>query len=458
VTSGSMLAAVIDTETTGLYSQDRIVEIGIVLMELTTGEVVEEFETLINPKRDIGPTRIHGITASMVADAPRFDEVAADIASLIDGHFLAAHNLPFDQRMLANEFSRLGVPFDPGRGICTLSRSGMRLDLACEDYGIELINAHTALADARAASLLLRALLIAEANMYGELDLVAVPASVSVPAAFRSMRTAGLRRLDAAAHAPSEPLQRTHHVELTSDNPRVLPYLDLLGMALSDLVLSDDEMAELRSEAERLGLGPSEMAGAHAQAINSLSGALGESPGSADGQFLGAIAERLDVGTASTAEPRGSAVAGAVCFTGDISVNGQFLTHEDLEEMARAAGWHVASGVTKKKCSLLVADDVGSQSGKAHKARQFGIDIVNGDQFVALLNSTTWAPPSINDDGTSLVGFMPAKRISLADPTGVREWATHNGFSVGVRGRLRSEVVDAWNEAHPDLPYNPIYR
>ena len=74
---------------------------------------------LINPERDLGPVGLHGITASMVEAAPVFSEVAAALAGRIHHAILVAHNLPFDSRMLAYEFARLGVPFDVGSGLCT---------------------------------------------------------------------------------------------------------------------------------------------------------------------------------------------------------------------------------------------------------------------------------------------------------------------------------------------------
>jgi hypothetical protein len=57
--------AVIDVETTGLSNNDRVVEIAIVTLD-AAGDVVDEFDTLINPMRDVGPSWIHGIDASMV--------------------------------------------------------------------------------------------------------------------------------------------------------------------------------------------------------------------------------------------------------------------------------------------------------------------------------------------------------------------------------------------------------
>lgn len=56
---------IVDTETTGVYPADRIVEIALITLSLS-GEVVDVFETLINPGRDVAASHIHGITASMV--------------------------------------------------------------------------------------------------------------------------------------------------------------------------------------------------------------------------------------------------------------------------------------------------------------------------------------------------------------------------------------------------------
>jgi len=58
--------AVVDLETTGLYpSTDRVIEVAVVHVS-ADAEIVGEFCTLINPCRDVGPTRIHGIRAADV--------------------------------------------------------------------------------------------------------------------------------------------------------------------------------------------------------------------------------------------------------------------------------------------------------------------------------------------------------------------------------------------------------
>ena len=46
---------VIDCETTGLGRHDRIVEIAALTLDPKTWELVDEYDTLINPERDLGP-------------------------------------------------------------------------------------------------------------------------------------------------------------------------------------------------------------------------------------------------------------------------------------------------------------------------------------------------------------------------------------------------------------------
>src|SRR6056297_2890273 len=154
LSGGADRVVVIDTETTGVYNTDRIVEIALVTMSLN-GEFIESYDTLIHPQRDVSATFIHGITASMVQSAPTFEEIAGDIAIRLNGACLVAHNLPFDYRMIRNEFERLGEDLVMTSGLDTLSGSGCRLGDACERHGIPLDGAHRALTDATATAMLL---------------------------------------------------------------------------------------------------------------------------------------------------------------------------------------------------------------------------------------------------------------------------------------------------------------
>lgn len=104
---------VIDTETTGVETcVDRIVEVGAVAMR--HGEIAGRTSWLVNPGMPIpaAATEAHGITDAMVADAPRFADVAIEIAALVesvDGAVVAAYNGRFDRAQMIAEYLRLGA-------------------------------------------------------------------------------------------------------------------------------------------------------------------------------------------------------------------------------------------------------------------------------------------------------------------------------------------------------------
>jgi DNA polymerase III epsilon subunit-like protein len=58
--------------------------------------VTGKFCTVVDPKRDVGPVRIHGLRASDVAGAPVFADIAAAAWGLLAGRVLVAHNVSFD--------------------------------------------------------------------------------------------------------------------------------------------------------------------------------------------------------------------------------------------------------------------------------------------------------------------------------------------------------------------------
>ena len=149
---------VVDVETTGFARHDRVVEIAAVTLDSATWETIDEFDTLINPERDVGPTGVHGITAAMVEAAPTFSEIVSAVAGRLQGAVLIAHNLAFDERMLRQEFNRSDLPVDLGEGLCTYKATRKKLCLACDEFHIPLSQHHRALADARATAQLARRL------------------------------------------------------------------------------------------------------------------------------------------------------------------------------------------------------------------------------------------------------------------------------------------------------------
>lgn len=100
---------VLDFETTGLSPDygDRAIEIGAV--KLIEGELVEQFQQLMNPGRRIDSfiESYTGITNSMLKKAPPCEEVMMEFSEFIDDFNLVAHNASFDSRFLDSELNRV---------------------------------------------------------------------------------------------------------------------------------------------------------------------------------------------------------------------------------------------------------------------------------------------------------------------------------------------------------------
>lgn len=100
--------AVVDVETTGLRSDDRIVSAAVYRLD-AHGAVEDSWYTLVNPQRDPGPVWIHGLTREVLADAPLFPEIAEEFTARLEGRVLVAHNAVFDWMMIAREYARAGL-------------------------------------------------------------------------------------------------------------------------------------------------------------------------------------------------------------------------------------------------------------------------------------------------------------------------------------------------------------
>ncbi len=93
----------LDVEGDG-HGEQRPVEIS--LLRYSRGTPVEEFHWLVNSGRPISPyvIRLHGITDAMVSGAPAFPEIRDEVAGLISGACVAAHNIKDDMRLLSTVF------------------------------------------------------------------------------------------------------------------------------------------------------------------------------------------------------------------------------------------------------------------------------------------------------------------------------------------------------------------
>lgn len=151
-----MRQIVLDTETTGLEPSQghRIIEIGCV--EVVNRRITgNHYHQYLNPDREIDSAAIevHGITNEMLANKPRFAQIADEFLAFIQDAELIIHNAPFDVGFINHELGLLvagGItPTTTSLdGHCTvldtlvMARSlhpGQKnsLDALCKRYGID---------------------------------------------------------------------------------------------------------------------------------------------------------------------------------------------------------------------------------------------------------------------------------------------------------------------------------
>ncbi|MCL4555207.1 MAG: exonuclease domain-containing protein, partial [Actinobacteria bacterium] len=256
--------AVIDLETTGLSPahHHRVVEVAVVLVD-DDGHLVYEWDTLVNPLRDVGATEIHGLTAADLSRAPIFDGIAGEFGSLLRGRVPVAHNLAFDAAFLSAEFERLGhsVPLSRTNGLCTMRLAGLYLSggrslgSCCGLIGCPLESAHSALDDARGAARLLSHYLKSDRDFLRRWSEVVSAAQNSPwPALPTSSATRVSRQYAAAARSEHFLGRLTSRTPRSEVHPEANSYLALLDRALLDRRLSLHEQDELVSVATMVGL------------------------------------------------------------------------------------------------------------------------------------------------------------------------------------------------------------
>jgi len=404
--------AVIDVETTGLFPfrNDRVVEVAAVTLG-ADGEIEREFVSLVNPARDIGPSSIHGLTSEDVLYAPQFGEIAATLLDALSGTVaIAAHNVRFDRQFLESEFSRLGYQFPDCFSVCTMQLAGGgRLMNCCRDYGVSVEGeAHHALADARAAARLLTCLLTDEprtAQKLRQLSPIQWP-TIRIGGKRPVTRDESHRRQELLPTFVQRLLERRHdHALPDATDGAVIAYGALLDRALEDRHVDDTESDALVETATKWGLSAEQIEHAHRDYLNQLAIAAVADGSVTDAErrdlklvarLLGQAKRDLDSLLSEAAamlsevhQTRAVAVAAkdkllgmSVCFTGELQCQhrGQRISRELAEELASKAGLIVATSVTKN-CDLLVLADPQSQSGKAKKARKYGIRIMHEPVF-----------------------------------------------------------------------------
>ena len=395
--------ATIDFETTGLSpSRNRIIEIGVVRTDIN-GKLINEYQTLIQPNRDVGRTDIHGITPTDLIYAPTFDQVTQDLAKILNGAILVAHNAKFDFGFLEHELERAGQTYPDIDGLCTLElvyqvlpAGSRKLLQCCEHFEIPIGDAHTAIDDARMASKLCAKLFeICHPTSLPEVFQMSVPLTQSKKPVTRAspltkvqLKRSALSKL--VGKSTGKPAAGQISAVPTSQ------YLNLLDEALNDEFLDQTEIKALRELAKSLGLKNDQIALLNKSYVRNLYNIATQ-----DGivtkeerAHIGTIANQLNVTDwqrlldpqkkveMATNLGEGQKIKGlSVCFTGTMS-----RPRETCQKIARIAGLEIKDDVTKS-LDILVVADLNTQSSKARKARQYSIRIVGESAFFKLIKA-----------------------------------------------------------------------
>ncbi len=153
---------IVDCETTGLVpSLDRVIEIGAV--KVLDGQIVEEFDTLVNPGIFVPAevTAITGIRSEMLEGQPPIQEAISKYMDFVgENYVFVAHNVEFDKEfinesLLRESMARMNVPY-----LCTINLTKhvhpnlarYNLGSLAQLFNIELPQAHRAIHDARATA------------------------------------------------------------------------------------------------------------------------------------------------------------------------------------------------------------------------------------------------------------------------------------------------------------------
>lgn len=499
--------AIIDVETTGLSPRmDRVLELAIVHID-AQGRVVDEWATRFNPEGPVGATHIHGIKDADVAASPFFRDLAPTVASRLQGLTIAAHNASFDLAFLRAEFETAGWDMPSIPSFCTLHASHYympeltrrKLADCCWAAGVTLDNAHSALGDARATAGLMNRYISGHGGAKVHSELLTLPVHARTVLWPTGPSRQPMPRQRVATRPSSSRPSNSRPVRFTPVRPKQPPliqqltalsllevvdegapegtmaYLETVLDCLEDGELSDTETTQLADLIAAHGLSDAQVAATHRACLLALAHrALDDGHVSHEERAeLYSLAELLTVprSTVMDAIKRADAARTARMSAGllplpDGWTHGEPLRvgdrvvftgcdetqREQLEKRAEELGVRV-SGSISRLTAMLVTD--GTFAGtKLAKATEVGTRVVHPDVFELLLthlqpNAVQHARLQISPQ-SQVASEIPSGGQATADPVSpaqVRAWAALNGYSIGVRGRLPLEVVEAFTAA-----------
>jgi DNA polymerase-3 subunit epsilon len=406
--------SVLDIETTGFSPQmgDRIVEISIVNIN-GKGEILDSYETLVNPRRDVGASWVHGITPDMVMDAPTIGDIRDDILDMIQHNVVVAHNAPFDLRFLNFELSRIAPELPEISGLCTLELSrtvvpelpSHKLPLLCEYFDIRMVETHSAYYDSVATAELFTCLLERYVDKYGWNDFhrkyiegrLFSPALHGLqPRRFEYKRSKAIQYLETEHNRLQRMLLRLPESYSNTTLP-YQQYLDILDEVLADRMITEEESEKLLQLSEEFHLARKDVLDIHEEYLRRLTRVYLADQTLSEPEFqdLAIVSKILGIDdrvnriidlekaqlpsqTRSDAPIDLPDLQGkTICFTGELcsKLDGRPISRPQAQAIVLQKGMIPKSGVSSKLDFLVVADPH-TQSGKAQKARELGVKIL----------------------------------------------------------------------------------
>jgi DNA polymerase III epsilon subunit-like protein len=279
--------SVITFATTGLSpGGDRVVEVSV----LRSDPGIEPrivFDTLVNPKRVVAGTELHGITDHDVADAPTFEEIAGEFLRAISDSVVASYNVYFEIRFLEAELRNLKIHKLPPN-ICLMNLKPLlglgkkqSFESACREFGLDdsvrSVSAQETIARGELLRYYLEVMDQKGAKKFSDLmkfesfDFLTSfsnpPFKVSEALQFKG--TADLKSRF------FESFEENHIELLTIEEPEdeqkhLMTYWDALKTALSDLIIDPEEFDYLKELKRELNLPDERVYVLHARAFTSL--------------------------------------------------------------------------------------------------------------------------------------------------------------------------------------------
>ena len=158
---------VLDTETTGLARDARIIELAAARVDIHSGRVIERRAVLIDPGIPIPreASKINGISDAMVRGKPAFSQVWDRVVAFAGDLPIVAHNASYDRGRLEHEIERAGLPRPAWRWWCSKSSArraipgqpSYSLQPLMAALGLRTERAHRAMGDVLATAALLHA-------------------------------------------------------------------------------------------------------------------------------------------------------------------------------------------------------------------------------------------------------------------------------------------------------------